>query len=128
MDVASIADRVANARADSKLTLLGEYAVDFDYKSDLVMHRTEALPYHANGMRFSAFDAAGEILDTREFYSVGGGFVVDETAAAEGEAIVEDPTVLPHPFTTAVDWLPVRCRLPQPGGRQARIVSGRAES
>ncbi len=105
VDVASIADRVADARANGTLTLLGEQAVNFDYKTDLVMHRTEALPYHSNGMRFSAFDGKGNTLNSREFYSVGGGFVVDEDAAAHGDVIVEDPTELPHPFTTAAKLL-----------------------
>ena len=42
----------------------------------------ERLPHHSNGMRFTAFDAAGETLDSAVSYSVGGGAVVDEADVA----------------------------------------------
>ncbi|QFU75741.1 L-serine ammonia-lyase [Halioglobus maricola] len=100
VDVASIAGRVAGIREQGKLTLLGDREIEFSYRDDLVMHRHESLPYHANGLRFSAWNAAGEILCEAVYYSVGGGFVVDE-AAAGADVIVEDATPLPYPFTTA---------------------------
>ena len=31
--------------------------------NDLVIHRQESLPFHANGMRFTVFDAAGDVLE-----------------------------------------------------------------
>ena len=105
--VESIADRVAAVREHGRLELLGRHTVSFSYRDDLVMHRAEALPYHANGMRFCAFDSQGTRLDTRVFYSVGGGFVVDE-ASADG-VIVEDATPLPYPFSTAGELLQ-QCR------------------
>jgi len=104
VDVDGIADRVAAARENSKLSILGQREIDFSYKQDLVMHRDEALPYHANGMRFSAFDASDKPLYEKVFYSVGGGFVVDETAAS-GDVLVEDPTELPWRFGTAEELL-----------------------
>ena len=52
-----------------------------DYRNDLIMHRTETLPFHANGMRFTVYDEQGEALQTKVYYSVGGGFVVDESRA-----------------------------------------------
>ena len=68
------------------------------------MHRRHALPYHSNGMIFHAWDAAGEILRESTFYSVGGGFIVDESAAG-ADRIVEDDTKLPYPFHSAADLL-----------------------
>lgn len=32
---------------------------------------------HANGMRFSVFNAEGDLLATNDFYSIGGGFVIN---------------------------------------------------
>lgn len=55
-------------------------------------------------MRFTALDAAGAALRSRVYYSVGGGFVVDE-AAAGGNPIQEDAAPLPYPFTTAEQLL-----------------------
>jgi L-serine dehydratase len=72
------------------------------------MHRRKALPYHPNGMSFVARSADGAVLRERTYYSVGGGFVVDETAAA-GDRIVLDTTPLKYPFTTGAELLD-RCR------------------
>ena len=68
--------------------------------ADLVFHRRETLPFHANGMRFTAFDADGAGLANRVYYSVGGGFVVSDEVAADGtqqKVIAPDTTVLPLP-------------------------------
>ncbi|MEM9257833.1 MAG: L-serine ammonia-lyase [Pseudomonadota bacterium] len=104
VDTALIPQHVARAREEGKLNLLGRREIAFSYRNDLIMHR-EALSYHANGMRFTAYDSADEALLKRVFYSVGGGFVVDETAASEEELIIDDPTVLPYSFSTGAELL-----------------------
>ncbi len=108
VDVRHIAARIDATRELGRLKLLGRHDITFSYRNDLIMHRAESLPFHANGMRFTASDAQGHTLCTRTFYSVGGGFVVDETAA-KGDVIVDDPTPLTYPFTTA-DELLQQCR------------------
>jgi L-serine dehydratase len=80
-------------------------------KDDLRFHRRETLPFHANGMRFEAFGAAGELLAGKAYYSVGGGFVVSEEVAADGarqKVIAPDATVLPLPFRSGAELL-ARC-------------------
>ena len=57
------------------------------------MNKRQKLPYHTNGMRFTAFDANGEVIATRDYYSVGGGFVVNQDEAAE-DRIVADTTAV----------------------------------
>jgi L-serine dehydratase len=109
VDTEAIPQRVARAREEGVLRLAGERDIRFSYRDDLVMHREESLAYHANGMRFSAFDERGEVLLRRVFYSVGGGFVIDEKAASEEELIIDDPARLPHPFSTGAELL-ARCR------------------
>lgn len=104
VEVEGIPERVAEVREQSRLNLLGEKPIPFNYREDLVMHRNESLPYHANGMRFTAFAADGAVLLENVFYSVGGGFIVDETAAA-GDVLIEDPTELPHPFSSGEELL-----------------------
>ena len=100
VNIESIPALVAQVRAEGKLLLQGHHEVDFNYRDDLIMHRTETLPFHPNGMRFSAFSETGEVLESRVYFSVGGGFVVDETAD-QSDIIVDDPTPTPYPFTTA---------------------------
>ena len=108
VNVDTIAAQVAEVREQGELHLLGQHRIDFSYRNDLIMHRNESLPYHANGMRFSSWDATGDLLVQCVYYSVGGGFVVDEQAAG-ADAIIEDPTPLPYSFSTA-DELLQKCR------------------
>src|SRR5690606_11808634 len=91
-------------RASRRLRLLGRVEIDFDEKRDLVMNKRQKLPYHTNGMRFSAYGADGTLLATRDYYSVGGGFVVNQDEAAE-DRIVADTTELPYPFHTGDELL-----------------------
>ncbi|MEH6590554.1 MAG: L-serine ammonia-lyase [Halioglobus sp.] len=104
VNIESIDSRVEVARRDSVLNLAGSRKLSFSYRDDLVMHRTESLPYHSNGMRFSAYDEAGKVLLERVFYSVGGGFIVDENGA-EGGVLIDDPTPIPYPFNSAKELL-----------------------
>jgi len=100
-------------RAAHRLKLLGTHAVEFDEKADLVFHRREALPFHANGMRFTAFDTAGDEIARRQYYSVGGGFVVSDELAHDGslhKVIAPDATVLPLPFESGAELLALTSR------------------
>ncbi|MFC7300863.1 L-serine ammonia-lyase [Cognatiluteimonas weifangensis] len=94
-------------RGERRLLLRGSHAIGFEEKTDLVMNKRQKLPYHPNGMRFTAYDGDGAILATRDYYSVGGGFVVNQDEAAQ-DRIVADTTALPHPFRSG-DELLARC-------------------
>jgi L-serine dehydratase len=104
----SVDARVETIRELGRLRLAGTHEIRFDENTDLIMHRRKALPYHPNGMTFVARDADGAVLRERTYYSVGGGFVVDENAAA-GDRIVPDSTVLKYPFLSGAELLD-RCR------------------
>ena len=94
-------------RATRRIRLHGEHEIGFDEKHDLIMNKRQKLPFHTNGMRFTAYDAHGEVIATRDYYSVGGGFVVNQDEAAE-DRIVADETELPYPFLTG-DGLLAQC-------------------
>jgi L-serine dehydratase len=104
VDTDSIDARLEAIRETRQFKLFGEHIVRFNEKKDLVMHRRESLPFHPNGMTFRAFDADGGEVHQATFYSVGGGFIVDETAQGS-DRIVEDDTPLPYPFLSAVNLL-----------------------
>jgi L-serine dehydratase len=91
-------------RSDKKLNLHGTHRIDFDEKRDLLMNKRDKLPHHTNGMRFTAYDADGTTLASRDYYSIGGGFVVNHDEAAENR-IVADTTELPYPFRTGSELL-----------------------
>jgi len=104
VDVPSIKPRIAAVRDGGVLRLLGRRDIPFSYRNDLIFHRKQTLPFHSNGMRFSAYSRSGERLAARAYYSVGGGFVIDECAASS-DIVVDDPINLAHPFASGNELL-----------------------
>ena len=104
IDPATIPDRMAKIREEQALSILGTRRIAFDATRDLVFHRRRTLPFHPNGMSFSAQDGEGAELCRRIYYSVGGGFVVNEEAAG-ADRIKEDDTPLAYPFRSGDDLL-----------------------
>ncbi|MYS95536.1 MULTISPECIES: L-serine ammonia-lyase [Streptomyces] len=104
VDVETADERVETIKAAGRLRLLGEHEIAFSYDDDMVLHRRKALPYHANGMTLWAYDSSGAELLTKTYYSVGGGFVVDEEAVG-ADRIKLDDTVLKYPFRTGDELL-----------------------
>ncbi|MEU3724590.1 L-serine ammonia-lyase [Streptomyces sp. NPDC031705] len=109
VDVEGADDEVERIRRSGKLRLLGAeiggaHEIDFDEPTQLILHRRRSLPYHANGMTLFAYDASGAPLLEKTYYSVGGGFVVDEDAVGE-DRIKLDDTVLKYPFRSGDEML-----------------------
>jgi L-serine dehydratase len=108
VDPDAIPGVLAGIRARQRLLLHGEHDIGLHEKDDILFWRRETLPLHANGLRFTAFDADGGELLAAVYYSVGGGFVVAEQPAADGgtrKAVVPDRTELPLPFHSAAELL-----------------------
>lgn len=97
--VVSAVDRV---RLDGSLPLAGAVAVPFNWERDLRLQPV-SLPYHPNAMRLTAHSANG-VLYENSYYSVGGGFVVDEAQAQSGGS-AEAELVLPYPFESSAELL-----------------------
>ncbi len=91
---------LAEIEATRKIALGGVQHIRFTPKDDLKFRVRKRLPYHPNAMRLTAFDATGAIIKEKAFYSVGGGFVVDEQQAGAG-IIIADKHEMAYPFTTA---------------------------
>ncbi|MEU4172421.1 L-serine ammonia-lyase [Streptomyces sp. NPDC026665] len=104
VDVENADERVEQIKAAGRIRLLGEHEIGFSFDDDLILHRRKALPYHANGMTIFAYDAAGGLVLEKTYYSVGGGFVVDEDAVGE-DRIKLDDTILKYPFRTGDELL-----------------------
>ncbi|KAA5834973.1 L-serine ammonia-lyase [Saccharopolyspora hirsuta] len=95
---------VAAVRADGRISLGGKREIEFSAEDDVVLHRRKRLDFHSNGMVFEARDGTGAVLDRREYYSVGGGFVLDEDEAGR-PVLVADSTPVRYPFTTGDELL-----------------------
>ncbi|WP_328835624.1 L-serine ammonia-lyase [Streptomyces europaeiscabiei] len=109
VDINQAEHDVDHIKSTGTLRLLGveigdARAIAFDFDKDLVLHRRKTLPYHANGMTIRAYDAAGTELLSKTYYSVGGGFVVDEDAVG-ADHVKLDETVLKYPFHSGDDLL-----------------------
>ena len=107
VEVDAVPALVDAVRSSGQLTLAGGRTLPFRERDDLLFYRAP-LPFHANGMRFVALDAAGAELSNRVFYSVGGGFVVSDEVAADGQkarVIAPDTTALPMPYRSAAELL-----------------------
>ncbi|MGM9489378.1 L-serine ammonia-lyase [Ideonella sp. YS5] len=110
VEVDSVPALLDAIRGAKRLVLLGEHEVVFDEAEDIVFLRRESLPFHANGMRIVAYDEAGQEVENRVYYSVGGGFVVSDEVAQDGtrqKVIAPDATVLPMPFRSGEELLQV---------------------
>ena len=94
---------VERIRSKCVLRLGGGREVPFTEATDLLFHKTESLPFHPNGIRFTAFDESGAELLKEQYYSVGGGFVVKD---GEGENATTDVPV-PHEFCSGADLLDI---------------------
>lgn len=105
VNVEQVPARLAAIRQNSCLTLPGNHSIRFDESKDVVMHKRRSLPFHPNAVVFRAYNKAGEILLEKTYYSVGGGFVLDDTAA-DGEPVVKaDDTSVEIPFSSGDELL-----------------------
>ena len=106
VDTDRVDDRFARAAADGVLLLAGKHQIAYDAGTDVVLHRRKSLPGHPNGMIFRAYDETRTVIAERTYYSVGGGFVVDEDAVG-ADRVVADRTPVRYPFTTGAELLAI---------------------
>jgi len=100
VDPDAIDRRVAAIHRDEALRILGQLPIVYNAETDLLCLGNETLPFHTNGMNFVALDAAGQEHCRRVYYSVGGGFVVDE-----GGQPAARRRFLSIPATTCCGWV-----------------------
>ncbi|MDH4277951.1 MAG: L-serine ammonia-lyase [Acidimicrobiia bacterium] len=101
--------RIEAMVAGGRLHLLGRHEIAYS-PDDVILHLRTSLPGHPNGMTFTAFRADGAEIRLRTYYSVGGGFVVDDGAngAADGlDRIVADDTTVRYPFSSGDELLAI---------------------
>ena len=104
VDATLITKRIEKIYSAGRINLLGEYTINYNHETDLKLYRKKSLPFHPNGMIFFAFDESGKELVQKTYYSVGGGFVVDDSNKNENY-IAEDQTEITYPYDTAVELL-----------------------
>ncbi|MQA63486.1 MAG: L-serine ammonia-lyase [Actinophytocola sp.] len=104
VDPVAAESTVEQIAESGKLELAGGQVIEYSAADDVILHRRKRLDFHPNGMMFYGFDRSGKVVSVRTYYSVGGGFVVDEDAAVATPGTEQD-TPVPFPFATAAELL-----------------------
>lgn len=104
IDPDEVSGMVHRIRQNQSLQLAQTHPVAFHEAADLIFHYLDNLPYHPNGMRFTLFDIHGKVLFSEVYYSIGGGFIVNEKDTLADHAVTQDRRV-PYPFKTAKELL-----------------------
>ena len=104
IDPDSVDPRVDAIESELQISLNAKYQVAFEPATDLIYHRIDRLDFHANGMTLRAYDDAQNLICEKTYYSVGGGFIINENDAGEVE-LVEDDTKLTYDFHSSEELL-----------------------
>jgi L-serine dehydratase len=104
IDTDAVPERIATIVRTGTLRIASARSLRFVPGEAIVMHRKQTLPRHPNGMRFTAMGAALEAPFVREYYSVGGGFVVNDSDPDGALGGPERPAI-PYPFRTGAELL-----------------------
>ena len=107
VDIDTAPRRVEQITSIGTINVLGQKTVPFKPSESLTFHRREKLPLHSNGMRFTA-SAGDQVLLQRIYYSVGGGFVVNDKGVPEGDGAAQATATVPYPFSSG-DTLLTQC-------------------
>lgn len=97
----SVLTRVQIIRSSQKLHLCNESNITFKDNTDLIFNFKDMLPFHSNGMRFTAFNSQHETIISSIYYSIGGGFIITEEEANKAPLAMNTTPDLPYPFTNA---------------------------
>ncbi len=99
-DTSLIEIKVQQIRTKMEIWLLQEKCIPFDPAADLIFRFDKTLPYHPNGMRFTAVCAGAGVIEAT-YYSIGGGFIVKEGEGYDRPYIIS----LPYPSECGEDVL-----------------------
>ncbi len=102
IDSKQVEPTLQRIRQAKRIRLNGTHEIDFDEPLNLLFHTDQVLPGHTNGMRFTAHDAALNVLAREEYYSIGGGFIIQAGATEISGAARPAP---PFEFNSAAELL-----------------------
>jgi L-serine dehydratase len=107
----SIERTVAAVRDHRRIELGGKKMIEFEEGRDLLLHRSTMFPpgavmQHPNGLRLTAFDDAGGVLEQRTFFSIGGGFITEDGAGQDAQRLgAQGQERIPYSFHSAAELL-----------------------
>lgn len=105
IDSETIAKKTATIINEKSLLLGGKTKISFDVDTDIVFHCDKFLSKHSNGLSFIAFDNHHQKLLEETYFSVGGGFIINNNEATHLADDLIETSLLPYPFKTAKELL-----------------------
>lgn len=104
-DTEQVAARIASIRETKQLHLAKQCYIAFNESEDLILHKAKFLPFHPNAMTLCAY-TDDTLIQQGTYYSVGGGFVLNDDDAKRNEhPIVAAKVDVPYPFNTGDELL-----------------------
>ncbi|RME64823.1 MAG: L-serine ammonia-lyase [Alphaproteobacteria bacterium] len=112
VDPDAVAPLVARVRQARQIALLGTRVIAFDPARDIAFNQRKRLPFHSNAMTFAAFGADDAALGRETYYSIGGGFVVDQAQAGRNAPDDDEAggASVPYDFASAAELLALGAR------------------
>ena len=98
-----IRPRAAEIINQQSINLDGIHKVKFEYETDFIFNFKDTLTMHTNAMRFRAYNAGNEEFSCQIYYSIGGGFIIDEQQATQTKTPYDVP--VPYPFNNTKELL-----------------------
>lgn len=91
---------------DKTLTVSGTHTIAFDTEQDIYWYDDTVLPYHPNALTLRGISTEGTHYQ-QTYYSIGGGFVINEEDATNPDEDQANPTIdsVPYPFNNAAELL-----------------------
>lgn len=104
VDIDAIPSLIRKVRSTQRIRL-GDDGPEVDFsRTAMIFHRSN-LPRHENGLTLKAY--AGErLLLGKNYYSIGGGFVIEDEDSAQSDA---GESAIPYPYSNAAELL-AHCR------------------
>jgi len=100
IEIDSISKTIKTIQQSNKLCLNNSHTIDFNPSIQIQFLTSESLPFHPNALSFLVnFNTGNSICET--FYSVGGGFIVQEHEINQKKSQID----LPFPINNAADLL-----------------------
>ncbi len=104
-DAARIMSHWRQVNDTGRLALIDKHFVAFQPADDIRFLQRERQPYHSNAMAFEAFDREGVSLARRLYYSIGGGFVLDEDETGRNSREDDPDENVPFAFHSGAELL-----------------------
>lgn len=107
IDADQVGSIIAQINADKTLQLAKTQNIAFDSQKDIEFHLDKNLAFHPNAMTIYAMDKTNTVVDQQTYYSIGGGFILNEDEIHQDKKSTQKQVAVTYPFSTAEELLAI---------------------